>query len=269
MKRFLQKRIIFIGALVCLGLFASGCTSTVDNVEYDAANEKAIVEYIINFCNTTDDATVEQIKSMSDFAIEQQLVSIGLPITPQNFLAILDSWKAGKDECGAYISHGDLVYSPSKTGLEISMAAQYENRDAQIVFILDEKLNIESMTVNANFTTAEILKKAGLNTVIGMGTVFTVLILISLLISLFGFIPAIQAKFEKAKSGKTGKAILAEESSDKNVAVPETQTAANPKDDLELIAVITAAIAAAQGGTTDGLVVRSIKKRSVSKWRAL
>ena len=34
----------------------------------------------------------------------------------------------------------------------------------------------------------------------------------------------------------------------------------NVEDDLELIAVITAAIAASEGTSTDGLVVRSIRK---------
>ena len=43
------------------------------------------------------------------------------------------------------------------------------------------------------------------------------------------------------------------------VAVAET-------DNTELIAVISAAIAAAEGTTTDGFVVRSIKRRKTNKW---
>ena len=43
------------------------------------------------------------------------------------------------------------------------------------------------------------------------------------------------------------------------VAVDET-------DDLELIAVITAAIAAQEGTSTDGFVVRSIRRRPSNKW---
>ena len=38
-------------------------------------------------------------------------------------------------------------------------------------------------------------------------------------------------------------------------------------DDGELIAVIAAAIAAAEGTTTDGFVVRSIKKSNRNKWQ--
>ena len=39
-------------------------------------------------------------------------------------------------------------------------------------------------------------------------------------------------------------------------------------DDLELVAVITAAIAASMGSTsTDGLVVRSIRRKPGAKWK--
>lgn len=37
-------------------------------------------------------------------------------------------------------------------------------------------------------------------------------------------------------------------------------------DDLELVAVITAAIAASEGTSTDDFVVRSIKRRTSNKW---
>ena len=38
-------------------------------------------------------------------------------------------------------------------------------------------------------------------------------------------------------------------------------------DDLELVAVITAAIAASENTPADGLVVRSIKRAPASKWK--
>ena len=38
--------------------------------------------------------------------------------------------------------------------------------------------------------------------------------------------------------------------------------------DTELVAVIAAAIATAEGTTTDGFVVRSIKRRKSNKWNA-
>lgn len=98
---------------------------------------------------------------------------------------------------------------------------------------------------------------AALNTVIGMGTVFVVLILIIFIISLFRFIPIIQDKLAQRKAGKKGS-----ESIDNTIAqIVEMEENADLSDDLELVAVIAAAIAASEGAASaDGFVVRSIRK---------
>lgn len=94
---------------------------------------------------------------------------------------------------------------------------------------------------------------AGLNTLIGMGTVFIVLILISLLISCFGFIPRIQAALSKEKK---------EEPAAEQTAAAQAVETVDGTDDLELAAVIAAAVAAYEGAAgTDGFVVRSIIRR--------
>ncbi|MBR6302761.1 MAG: OadG family protein [Lachnospiraceae bacterium] len=104
------------------------------------------------------------------------------------------------------------------------------------------------------------MSKAGLNTLLGMGTVFIVLILISLLISVFGVIPKIQkAQAEKKKAAKEAKS--ANEVGIEN-AVNQIIASESAEDDTELVAVIAAAIAAYEGsGSTDGYVVRSIRRR--------
>lgn len=105
----------------------------------------------------------------------------------------------------------------------------------------------------------EILKTALIHTLLGMGTVFAVLIVISLIISLFGFIPVIQEKLSRKKPepapAAPAPAAPAEE------VIEET-------DDLELAAVITAAVAAAMGtNSTDGFVVRSIRRTNGNHWK--
>jgi sodium pump decarboxylase gamma subunit len=111
------------------------------------------------------------------------------------------------------------------------------------------------------------MKKAALNTVLGMGTVFAVLILISLIISAFTLIPKIQAMFSKKEEKKASDT---ENAVDNTIAqIIETQ---ERYDDTELVAVISAAIAAyeAEQGTAvpaDGVVIRSIRKVNKSKWQ--
>ena len=93
-----------------------------------------------------------------------------------------------------------------------------------------------------------VFEQALLNTLMGMGTVFAVLILISLVISCFKIFPYLESK---KKAGQTEN------------AVKETvqDIPAEQQDNTELIAVIAAAIAASTGTSTDDFVVRSIKRR--------
>lgn len=104
---------------------------------------------------------------------------------------------------------------------------------------------------------ADLIKTALLNTVIGMGIVFCVLILISFLIFMFGYVSKLfggkPSKKVEEKPSAVVKEVSVEETSDEELI-----------DDTELVAVITAAIMASMGeeAPVDGLVVRSIRRRT-------
>ena len=90
-----------------------------------------------------------------------------------------------------------------------------------------------------------------------MGTVFAVLIFLAFIISLMKYIPMLLGQTKK------------QEDAVKEVkrSNPVMDSAASDEiDDCELVAVITAAIAAQEGTSTDGFVVRSIKRRTSNKW---
>ena len=91
-----------------------------------------------------------------------------------------------------------------------------------------------------------------------MGTVFAVLIFMSFLISLFKYIPMFMNKKDKKEEPVQKKAV------EQTVDVSEEPE----MDETELVAVIAAAIAAYEGTTTDGFVVRSIKRRKSNKWNS-
>ena len=111
------------------------------------------------------------------------------------------------------------------------------------------------------------IPQALVNTVIAMGTVFLVLILISFIISLFKFIPILMDKLTKKEPVQPVAPAPAPAAAPAPKPVVAEQQTAAPADDTQLIAVITAAVAAAmeQDGIAvpaDGLVIRSIKKSS-------
>jgi sodium pump decarboxylase gamma subunit len=90
------------------------------------------------------------------------------------------------------------------------------------------------------------------NTIMGVSIVFFVLVSLSFLIYLFRFIPMLEEKLTKKK-----------------IAEPVKQEVPVEKelvDDLELIAVITAAIAASEGKDPRQYIVRSIKKVHRNQW---
>lgn len=109
------------------------------------------------------------------------------------------------------------------------------------------------------------MAEAGVNTIIGITVVFLALLFISFIISLFKYINKFEQMLANKKAGKNQAPAPAPAATPAPVAAPVAET-----DDLELIAVITAAIHAyeeAQGNTVTGdLVVRSIKKRN-SRWQ--
>ena len=104
-----------------------------------------------------------------------------------------------------------------------------------------------------------------MNTLTGMGVVFIVLIFISFIISLFKFLPGSGAKKQAKKEAEK----KAEKKAEVTVAAPAAAkpAAEDPMKDQELVAVITAAVIAANGSgsamvSSDKLVVRSIKRVS-------
>ena len=102
--------------------------------------------------------------------------------------------------------------------------------------------------------------RAGMNTLMGMGTVFVVLIFIAFLISRFKYISRLEDWFRKRKA-KNEPAVtetVAEE--------PAADEEIDETDDLALVAVITAALAVSLETSPDKLVVRSIRRKNTNRW---
>ena len=165
----------------------------------------------------------------------------------------LASYEAAAVDLGDYQSITSCTFTEDEEGIIINAVIQGSVRPGTVELIFDDEINFTSGTVNVTYTFGETMTKAGLNTLMGMGTVFAVLILIALLISSFNLIPKVQAAFSK-KEKKV-------ETAADNAVAQIVENEAVQEDDLELIAVIAAAIAASEGtASADGYVVRSIRR---------
>lgn len=157
---------------------------------------------------------------------------------------------------GTYKVSGDeIIVSVPVTGTKTDSNGNVRTATAELIFTNDIFLTLKSCALNLDQSMGELMTKAAMDTLMGMMTVFAVLILISILIWAMGGIPKLQAKLAKKPESKK------EESIDNTIAqIVEKEE--STEDDTELVAVIAAAIAAYEGSqSTDGFVVRSIRKR--------
>lgn len=262
----MKKKISLLLCMLAAVFALAGCTSKNSVVTYDKEKMGQVTEFLITYCTSTDEAAIEQWNSLPDSALETQFLQAGLPFKPESFLGAMEAWQAGVKECGDYVDHGDFKYEASKTELTVTADAAFAKRDATITIIYKAdvrgNLYLDSLTVDGEYSMGEILKKAGLNTLLGMGTVFVVLIIISLIISLMKYIPVLQEKLSKKQVAQSTAQEHAAE------AVPVVEEQEDVSDDGELVAVIAAAIAASEGTSTDGFVVRSIRRRKSNKWNS-
>ena len=105
------------------------------------------------------------------------------------------------------------------------------------------------MTISEVETTGMKLNGAAVNTIMGVGCVFVVLIFLIFVISLFKYVGKIGQKETAPKAAPAPAP-----------AVPAAPVEEDLTDDLELVAVISAAIAASENTSTDSFVVRSMQK---------
>ena len=259
----MKKKISLLIGILILALSFTGCSSqSKSETSYDKANLEMVAEAMISNFSQMDSEAFEAFRSSSDFALKTTLYESRLPIQSEDFVDIMNAWEAGEKECGMYLTHGEFETIGMNRNVKVITQAQFEDRNATLEFVFNEKSELESLTVAAKYTIPQILEKAGKNTLIGMGTVFVVLIFISFIISLFKHIPNIQAKFSRKKAKVPQQ--LETVPSPEPIPVPAVPAAES--DDKELIAVISAAIAAAEGRPPEGFVVRSIKRRTTNKW---
>ena len=232
--------------VLALTLAMSVCAFAADTVtEDEAANYKSAAETLIS-----------QIAGFSDEEIENYLAQDDAFTT-----ATMESWKSVKDELGAYSSIVSQDVEKDGDVVTISTVAQFEKAKADVVLMLDLGQQMyTSMTYSVQYSLAANMQRAGMNTLMGIGIVFLMLLFLSFVIGLFKYIEKFQNVGKKKAAEEAPKAeeapapaIAQSEAADEDFA-----------DHLELVAVISAAIAAYENTSGDSFVVRSIKKSN--KW---
>lgn len=227
------------------------------------AEEQNLLTYGESLVEATNADVERGVADQCEKMLEQypRLTPEQIGLTSEKY-AELTGWKAALEDIGVFqqTSGGRAVINEEEATADIQVNVVGSDHNATVEIVLDLLTGeAQSFTVNVDYSPGELAMKAVMNTVIGMGTVFAVLILISLIISCFTLISKTEAKRQK----KTETPAPADDPVVEQIAAKEELS-----DDTELVAVIAAAIAAYEGAaSTDGFVVRSIRKSNKSKWQ--
>lgn len=190
-----------------------------------------------------------------------------------------------KELLNEFLDLVDAEIEEEGSNVIVTLTAVYDQRDVTYNFVFEENpayayaydlyqqnvdpYQMKEVTVTPDYTFTEKMGTAGANTLMGMGTVFIVLIFISLIIGQFErldkVITKVGIRFADRKSNLKDK----RKANDAGVSgeitslpAASTDVTVNPMEDTQLVAVITAAVTAANAdlGGSDQLVVRSIRK---------
>lgn len=265
----MKKLIACICALTCvLGLTACGEAETLTEYEQSkiAYAETIATEYVIPSVNQVVTDTTGSYDVLDEYTADEVAYTVYQTFTfnadGYAFLSAIESFENTIDEIGEIQSVGECETTIDDDQIVVNVSVQCADKEAnaEIIFTNDMFFTLQSASLSAVDTFGESMQKAAMNTLMGMGTVFLVLILISGIIWLLSFVPKIQAKLSAPKSEEP-KPTAQTQAISNAVSQIEAQEA-SAADDLELAAVIAAAVAAYQGNASaSGFVVRSIKRR--------
>ena len=229
----------------------SEMSEAAEAASYDpSAQVKTYMEQYLSQLSTMSD---EQLQSMVD---NGDTTSAKLAYT----------WMSVKEDLGNFVELGTPEVTMGTTSIEAVAEAKYDgvgdNTTVEVTFDMNQDGTF-TMDWNVDYPLSVLMQQAALNTLMGVGIVFLALLFLSFLISKLHYIPdMIESRAKKNAAPAPAAAPAA-------APVPAAPAAEEEDlvDDCELVAVIAAAIAAAENTSTDGFVVRSIRKANKRNWQ--
>lgn len=263
-----KKLIGFLAVLTCF-VFLTACGSSAQNDEVQEIPQET---QSLLYSNT--EMTAQQM---------DQVVTNGSAEDYKDYAAVysgIQSWESAKKEIGnidfttdadgngsadCFTDKSITIDDEGNYIVTVEVAGDQKSADFVVTYVKSLE-DYAGIVANVNYSFKELMQQAGLNTLLGMGTTFFVLILLSLIIAAFGriFTSLEKKRIEDARK----KDEEAKKNSDSFVdAVPAVKqgSLAPKEDDGALIAVIAAAVSAyreqAEPAAAPGdFVVRKIRR---------
>ncbi len=244
----MKKKLSLLLCLVSMVLSLVACSGDPTKVDYYGATYSDL--------ETVAVANVSQLASFT----QEELAIVATSVTDELTLKLIEGWMTTTTGLGEFQGLGDFVINKANGTVTVDQYVNYVGRQVVVSFVWEydyevEQLVVEDITVDLVYTLNEKLEKAALNTAMGMGIVFAVLAFICVIIYCL--------KFVNGDGNKKKESTSAQASMDDELLAVITAAiaAADQSSDLELVAVITAAISASTGKSADNFRVTSITRR--------
>ena len=264
MKQNMKRMLLVLCMAVCF--FAlSACGS---------ASEEAVEPISPEIEQTMSDGAKSYLEQFASYSDEDLAAQLKQAEKQKNTVieSAISSWTSSKDDLGKM---GEIqsvtVERADDDSYTAVVQASFEKRDLTFSLTAEESVSSyggtslvpTELSFVVNYSFGEKMEKAALNTLMGMGTVFLVLIFI--LPMCFKKVNEIEANVKAKKAGAEAPAAAPAPVQTAAPAAAPARTAApaagNAANDGELVAVITAAIAAATGVPADSVNIRSITRK--------
>ncbi|MCR5545620.1 MAG: OadG family protein [Lachnospiraceae bacterium] len=242
----MKKRLIFLACCLAVVLAFCGCGSK---------EEQTYGKYTEEQLAASAQDTAESLMALGQEEVLQYISYYEAQAEESEDAALnyslISDWAEVMNQVGTFKGYSDFVVDKSGKTLTATLTMDFDQRDAKLIYVFNaNSMEVTAVNVELVYSLGEIMSKAALNTVMGILTVFVILVLISLVIFGFRIIPYLEKKFsDKPTAGEV------------QLEVTKVEQVEDETDDLELVAVIAAAIASETGTPTDSFVVRSIKRR--------
>ena len=264
MKQWIRKAVLSVLLVLSVVTLAACGTKEVKTAPMDAATQTKLEESGKQYMENIAQLTPDEIQSTIDSAEKSKDAVVFNGLT---------NFKNDLDRLGTFQSVDSATATATEDGYSIDIESTYSDRTLKLTLGLSEDLSkITEMTFEPTYSLGEEIADAAGNLVLGMGSVFIILIFIAWIISLFKYIKVFEDRKKNKQSAKAPAAPV------KPAPAPVKAAPVKPQAGDGLQAVIAAAIAQYEADTSNstdtgfvpgptlnnGLVVRSIRRRGFS-----
>ena len=232
-----------------------GCSSNKDESLLEG-RKQAVEQNMISFVRE-----LEAYRGLSDAQVQEYVDNIesykkSNQITEEKAKMnedVITAWHEIEGDIGQFVEVKEFEFDSAGKTYTATLTASYSKRDVNLVYVISKNdFEVTGANVEIVYTLGEKMQRAGLNTLMGIGIVFVMLVLMCIVIYAFNIIPLIRMRMKKRQE-------------EKKIEITEFEEGDNPSEDKAdnkvLVAVIAAAIAASEECSTDDFVVRSIRRR--------